>query len=119
MKKEKNTYGTALKLSSLLMVVLLAWLTVSLPYVFASQQAQKEVSKNQLLQLPQEEESNPLTNTTEEKTGNGISTLSEEYLHDAHSEEHHPNIVVKYYKCHPSDLYFAFHPELISPPPEV
>ena len=58
-----------------------------------------------------------LTNTTEEKAGNGINTLSEEYLHHSHHSEYIGIVVKTYYKCHATDLYFAFHPELISPPP--
>jgi hypothetical protein len=119
MQIKKNTYGTALKLSSLLMLVLLAWLTVSLPFVYAGYKAQEQTAKNRPFPVAAEEESSRLANTTEEKTSNSFNSLTEEYLHDVHSEEHHASFVVKYYKCHPSDLYFAFHPELISPPPEA
>ena len=116
MTKEKNIFSTALKLSSLLMLVLLAWLTVSLPFVYADQQLQK-ANNLQQCNFP-DDNSNPLTNTTEEKTEGGVNSLSE-YLHDPHVMEHTSLIITKYYKCHASDLYFAYHPELLSPPPEV
>jgi hypothetical protein len=105
-------------LSTIIMLVALAWLTVSLPFVYAGQQAQKAAEEKLQLQQPVEEDTNPLTNTTEEKTESGTNTLSE-YLHDFHIIEHTGALVVKYYKCHSSDLYFAYHPELISPPPDI
>lgn len=110
-------YKTILRLrpvvSSLIMMAALAWLTVSLPYVYAHQQAgvQKECS------ACAEDDGNPLTNSTEEKTESGAATPSE-YLHDTHQHEHPAGLVVTSYKWHPADLYVAFHPEFICPPPD-
>ena len=93
----------------------LLWLTISTPFVFASQQAQqKEIQK----QTGSSEDRNPFSTTTEEKNESSVSTLSE-YLHDLNSLNHQFIVLTRIYKCHTSDLYYAYHPELISPPPEV
>jgi Tfp pilus assembly protein PilO len=99
-------------LPTLLMLFALSWLTISLPYVYESMQLQRQIEKQEKLN------DNPLTNTNEEKTESGVPTISE-YLHDIHSMTTHFVILDKVYKCHSSELYFAFHPELISPPPEA
>lgn len=110
--------NTKLCFYSILMLLALAWLTVSLPFVHESQQIGKQISFHDDNPSPVEDSTNPLTNTTEEKTEAGSNLLSE-YLTDMHVIEHHFTTVTSYYKCHPSDLYFAFHPELLSPPPEA
>src|SRR4030095_13153657 len=100
-------------ISSLFMIMALLWLTISTPFVFAAQQAQqKEIQK----QTGSCEDKNPFSTTTEEK--NESSTLSE-YLHDLNAANHHFIVLTRIYKCHTSDVYYAYHPELISPPPEV
>jgi hypothetical protein len=96
------------------MILALVWLTVSTPFVYASQQALKQSTQKSSGQ----NDGNPFSNTTEEKNESGVNTLSE-YLHEIHTVEHVPVVVVKNYKCHSCSIYFAFHPELISPPPEV
>lgn len=102
-------------ISSLFMMLALLWLTVSTPFVFASAQAQqKEIQK----QTGGNEDRNPFATTTEEKNESSVSTLSE-YLHDLNSMSHHFIVLTRIYKCHTSDVYYAFHPELLSPPPEV
>lgn len=100
--------------SGIFMVLALLWLSVSTPFVYQSQQqlaAQKHTSSSA-------SDNNPFSNTTEEKSESGVNTISE-YLHEVHSLEHLPLVVAVYYKCHPSELYFAYHPELLSPPPEA
>ena len=100
-------------ISSLFMIIALSWLTISTPFVFASQQAQqKEIQKQAGT------DKNPFSTTTEEKSESSVSTLSE-YLHDLNSMNHHFIVLTRIYKCHTSDLYYAYHPELLSPPPEV
>jgi len=97
------------------MMLALLWLTVSTPFVFASQQAQqKEIQK----QSGSSEDKPPFATTTEEKNESSLSTLSE-YLHDLNSMNHHFTMLIRIYKCHTSDLYYAYHPELLSPPPEL
>ena len=114
MKKARSIYNTRQILSSLFMIVALCWLTISTPFVYAGQQVKSELSKSQ----GKQDSSNPFSNTTEEKNESGVNTLSE-YLHDMVHMECFSVTLVKFFKCHHSDLYFAFHPELISPPPEV
>jgi len=102
-------------ISSVFMITALLWLTVSVPFVFASQQAQqKEIQK----QPRSSDDKNPFSTTTEEKNESSVSTLSE-YLHDLNSMNYHFIVLTRIYKCHTSDVYYAFHPELISPPPKV
>lgn len=101
-------------------MIALLWLTVSIPFVYSFQQEVKKEAAKQI--IPSEERtddnSNPLSNTNEEKTEGGVNTLSE-YLHELHLLEHHFITIVSFYKLHPSDLYLAYHPELVIPPPEV
>lgn len=100
-------------LSCIMMMLALAWLTVSIPFVYNQQQKFASEITSQT-----EESNNPFANTTEEKTESGNNTLSE-YLHDVHVNLQYIEAPGKYSKCHPSNLYYAFHPELISPPPEA
>jgi hypothetical protein len=119
MKKHKQKYYLLRhRLSSVLMMLALLWLTISTPYVYASQKAQQAIAKQQWQNQQDDDTSNPLTSTTEEKTEGGANTLSE-YLHEAHVLEHGYIIIEKFEKCHAEDLYFAYHPELISPPPDA
>jgi hypothetical protein len=117
MDKRKNIFSLGHKISSIIMLLALAWLTVSLPFVYEDQLQRNDISVSYPVESP-EDDSNPLAGTTEEKTPNGFNSLSE-YLHDIHLMAHHSTIIVKYYKCHPTGLHYAFHPELISPPPEA
>ena len=103
-------------ISCLTMILALAWLTISLPFVNEYYQLAKSSSEHS---SQQDNSANPLTNTTEEKNESSVSSVSEEYLHDHNEHEHHLSLIEKFFKCHPSDLYYEFHPELISPPPEV
>jgi hypothetical protein len=117
MKSDNTIANFKYKVSSIVMLLALAWLTVSLPFVYADQQAQKEMVQKQYDTPSAEEDSNPLTNTTEEKTGN-VNTLSE-YLHDTHITEHPYFVIETRYRHHAADLYIAFHPETICPPPNT
>lgn len=103
-------------LSCIIMMLALAWLTISTPFVFAGQQqvATQKAAKG----ADAKKGCNPFANTTEEKTESGANTLSE-YLHDHHVQVHYEPAPEEFQKCHSSDLYYAFHPELISPPPEA
>jgi len=114
--KGNATYQIKQIVSAVIMVLSLAWLTISIPFVYESQH--KLACENSCgIPGAMDEESSPFSNTTEEKTESGTNTLSE-YLHDMHLHEQVGTVLQKYSKCHPSDLYYAFHPELISPPPE-
>lgn len=119
MASPKTIYNTKHKVSSVFMLLALVWLTVCLPVVYAQQQLQKQQAIAQHLDVPQECDSNPLTNTTEEKTGNSLTSFNEEYLHELYHSENEGLLFKTYYKCHAADVYLAYHPELISPPPNA
>ena len=99
------------------MILALLWLTISTPFVFAAQTSINDYTHQQSNTSQEEECANPFAGT-EEKTESGVSNLSE-YLHETHLLEHGYTIIVRFEKCHADDLYFAFHPELISPPPDA
>ena len=106
------------QLSSVLMIIALLWLTISTPFVYAAQEMSENTPVSQQCESSQEEEcTNPFAGT-EEKTESGVNSLSE-YLHETHLLEHGYIIIVRYEKCHADDLYFAYHPELVSPPPDA
>lgn len=117
MKKEQHP-ALIQKLSSLLMLLLLVWLTVCLPYVADSRQHVKIQMQMTGEETPNTDNSNPLGNSTEEKSETDVSLLSE-YLHHLFQMDHALTAIASTYKLHPSDLYLAFHPELIIPPPEA
>ena len=99
----------------------LAWLTISLPFLYAAQQTieQSVASDAGIPSDHQEKESeNPLVNTTEEKTNN-TNTATEEYLHESHSGEQYLPSLTSEYKVEPMSTYIAFYGELISPPPDA
>lgn len=100
------------------MLLALVWLTVSLPFVYAQQQVQKTAVQKQMDASTADDDSNAVSNPTEEKSENGVNTLSE-YLHEAHHPELLSSLIVKYYKCHVADVYIAFHPDQICPPPDA
>jgi hypothetical protein len=112
----KGRIETEIRLSSgLVMILALLWLTVSTPFIYAAQQ---QVEKAMTQEKPGDSEDVPLTNSTEEKTENGPTTISE-YLQEL-SQVDRPFIqIAKLYKCHAADIYFEYKPELISPPPEA
>lgn len=100
--------------SALLMLFALLWLTISLPFVYACQQqvmAQEQAATGKV-----EKGANLMVGANEEKSESGVNTLSE-YLHEMELPAQVVLTIVKYEKCHPADLYFAFHPELLCPPP--
>jgi hypothetical protein len=114
MKGKRKIFSTGQLFSGCLMIITLLWLAVSTPFVYAGQQAVHSSCHHKGAC----NDNNPFSNTTEEKSENGVNSISE-YLHDTIESECFSLPVQQFYKCHPSDLYFAFHPELISPPPEA
>lgn len=122
MKKSRKIYSGFQLCSAVLMVVLLCWLTISTPFVYASQQEQ--VKQGKLTKAAaantgnEEENSNPFGNNTEEKAPNSNS-LSEEYLHHFHIISHFYTEISQYHKHENSDTYIAFHGELLVPPPNA
>lgn len=117
MKKRRPAVSLFQLSSSIFLVLTLLWLTVSTPFVYSGQETKKEATQKSSDENTSDD-GNPFSNTTEEKSESGFNILSE-YLHDTHHIEHVSTALATYYKCHPSDLYFAYHPELLSPPPEA
>ncbi|HEY6502575.1 MAG TPA: hypothetical protein VIZ28_01250 [Chitinophagaceae bacterium] len=123
MKKNRTTYNAFSLTSAIFMILSLLWLTISTPFVFASQQelAKQYKMANAGTALPgnEEEAANPFGNTTEEKAPTSGSSFSEEYLHDHHIADHFFLIALQYHKCENADTYNAFHGELLVPPPNA
>jgi hypothetical protein len=116
--RKVQAYTSRQLITVIAMVFSLVWLTISLPFVNGAQ-LQLKFSQERTQQEPGSatDNSNPLSNTIEEKSESGPLSISE-YLHDQHASDHIEVTLVNFYKCHPADLYYAFHPELLSPPPE-
>ena len=119
----KKPYSIFQMGSAVIMILLLMWLTVSTPFVYASQQELAKSSKSSAEQAPlsgsEEENANPFGNSTEEKTPKNISSVSEEYLHDHHHTDHLFSMNLQYHKTENAGTYIAFHGELLVPPPNV
>jgi hypothetical protein len=123
MKRNQKPYSIFQSASAIFMILALLWLTVSAPFVFASQQQLAKQSKTLSNAVPlensnEEDVANPFGNSTEEKTSNSNS-FTEEYLHDHHMEEHFFSMSSKYHKCENDGTYLAYHGELDVPPPDV
>lgn len=122
MSGKQKTYNFFQKGSAIFMILALLWLTVSTPFVFASQQEFAKQDKKANTQSPlsgtEEESANPFSNTTEEKNP-GSTSFSEEYLHDHYLADHFFSIDLQYHKCENADTYIAFHGELLVPPPNM
>jgi hypothetical protein len=122
MKASKNQNKLTAYFSSIFMMLALAWLTISLPFVYSAQEQAadtEQAAKHSLPDTATEEDSNPFANTTEEKTPNSVNTPTEEYLHDSHSSENYIAVPSTEYKVEHASTYIAFHGELISPPPDA
>ena len=118
MRRKRKIFNGIQVVSAVCMILALLWLTVSLPFVYASQQEQIKLEKTAKTSVPiagNEEDSNPLNGSTEEKAPN--NSVSEEYLHDHHRSEYFQLIASQYHKCENADTYIAFHGELLVPPP--
>ncbi len=120
MKQNKKRYSIFQMASSIFMMVTMLWLTISIPFVTASQQ---EIARQNLhedvrspLSANEEEAGNPLTNTDEKAPGTNNS-LSEEYLHEYAVADHFFSMVAVCYALENADTYTAYHGELLVPPP--
>jgi hypothetical protein len=118
MKAGKNIFSISHIISAIVLLLALCWLTISTPFVYADQKAKQEMAKKLCEKDSKEDGDNPLSNSSEEKTEIGVTTLSE-YLHEVYFPQSTSTVILRFFKCHPSDLYFAYHPELLSPPPEA
>lgn len=117
-KKSIYTYGAFEWLSAMFMVASLVWLTISAPIVFNAQQhaAAQQASLPDETEWP--EDDFPLSNSTEEKSP-GNPGVQEEYLHDEEDNLLLCARSLKHARKNPPAVYFAYHGELLSPPPEV
>ena len=117
----RKIYTIGHKVSAVFMMVALLWLTVSTPFVFASQQElakQHKMADNQSPLSGNEEESNPFGSTTEEKAP-GSNSFSEEFLHDHHITHYFVSVASSYHKCENATTYIAFHSDLLVLTPNV
>lgn len=119
MKPGKQIYSLSNVLAAVLMILTLLWLTVSVPYVAASEQQQDEYARagHTSDDMPDAGDSSPFGNTTEEKTETGFNSFSE-YLHHIDELSHLSGLSQGYNCTHSFDVYVAFHGELLCPPPD-
>jgi hypothetical protein len=120
MRKEQQSYGFFSRVSAFVMIAALAWLTISAPFVYASQQEIAKQNSSAPADLPitgTEEEANPLNGSTEEKAPKTLNSVSEEYLHDNHRSEYLLSLTSQFHKGENAATYIAYHGELLVPPP--
>lgn len=117
----KRPYSYFQLASAVVMMVALLWLTVSTPFVYASQQQiakhQNMIDSSIDLGSNEEESTNPLGNTTEEKKPSGGNSLSEEYLHHHFVQDLFISPISQFHKSENAGVYNAFHGEVHVPPP--
>jgi hypothetical protein len=126
MKKVISTYQLRHYIASITMLLMMLWLTVSTPFVFASQlkaehkHALSAASSSQGDDNTADDEQacTPLGGT-EEKTSNGVNSISEEYLHMDSELFHLAELSLNHTLQHTVSEYVAFHGELLCPPPNT
>ena len=124
MERNKKTYKISQILSAVFLIAALLWLTVSLPFVYESQQnlAKQHNAVSDQSHPPgcDEEMAGSFGNTTEEKApSTSLNPVSEEYLHDNHTDEYFLSIASQNHKCENFGIYNAFHGEVHVPPPNA
>ena len=120
MEKGQQSYSFFSLVSAFVMIAALAWLTISAPFVYASQQEiakQNSSAAAELLIAGTEEEANPINGSTEEKAPKTLNSVSEEYLHDNHRSEYLLSLTSQFHKGEDATTYIAYHGELLVPPP--
>ncbi|HUR65864.1 MAG TPA: hypothetical protein VMZ03_05900 [Chitinophagaceae bacterium] len=124
MRNKNNNFSGFQRASSILMILALLWLTISAPFVFESNQrlaAEKTQETTSALATNDaaEDDTEPFSNTTEEKAPSNPNTLSEEYLHHHdHSQYHMISLLDASLYIHgDAGTYIAYHGELLVPPP--
>lgn len=114
----RPAYSYYKKVTAVLMIFALLWLTISASFVLRSQQL---FSQDSEIQAPfagsEEEASNPFGNS-EEKSSKTSTTFSEEYMHDHNKGAYLFFIALHGHNSETSNLYSSHHVELLSPPPE-
>jgi hypothetical protein len=119
MRQKASTYNAVQKIGSLLLMLALLWLSVSTPYVYQFQQKTKTEKQAVTAENNADaEDGGLLTNTNEEKAESGPNTL-QEFLHEPLHLEHPSIEQVNEYGHFEQKASVAYHPDLISPPPEA
>ena len=123
MKGRKKTYTIFQLASAVVMILALLWLTVSTPFVYAAQQElakhNKAVTSNPLSGAEEENNSNSLGNTTEEKIPADGNAATEEYLHNQYKDDYFCAEMLRSHECENMRIYIAFHSEILVPPPNA
>lgn len=120
MKNIPQPYSFFHRVSAIMMIVALSWLTISAPFVYEQQQKIAKENSSGFANLPiagTDEEANPFSGSTEEKAPKTLNTFSEEYLHDHHQSEYFLSIASQFHKGEDATTYIAYHGELLVPPP--
>jgi hypothetical protein len=118
MRQKTPSFTIAHKIGSLLLMLALLWLSVSTPYVYRFQQKVKAEKQAQTNAPDEDSEGSLNNNINEEKSESGPNTL-QEYLHEPLHLEHPSLAQVNEYGHFEQKASIAYHPELISPPPEA
>ncbi|HZH96061.1 MAG TPA: hypothetical protein VEY06_09255 [Flavisolibacter sp.] len=120
MKRNQPTYSVFQSGSAVFMMLALLWLTISAPFIYASQQqlikAGIIAGGDNPFTAAEEETSKSVDTSTEEKTPS--NPFAEEYLHHHHTEEFFSSSISRYHKLENAGAYIAFHGELLVPPPD-
>ncbi|MCW3092175.1 MAG: hypothetical protein JWP81_3244 [Ferruginibacter sp.] len=124
MKKSSKSYTIFQKASSIFLMLVLLWLTVSTPFILATQQEMAKQQKAISIDLPisGSDEDCPDSsgnNNIEEKAPVSGNSLSEEFLHEHHTTQEFGTKTPRNYKLENSGTYIAFHGELHAPPPNA
>lgn len=117
----RRIYNDAHRVSAVAMIMALLWLTVCTPFVYLSQQHLAKHERATHTKAPtgnDQQEDNPLTNTSEEKAPNASTSLSEEYIHAPHHTGAFIFAAAQYHTWHAA-TYTAFHGEMLVPPPNL
>ena len=120
MRKGQQLYNLFQRISAVMMIVALAWLTISAPFVFENEKKIAEQNHEAPADLPfagTEDEANPFNGSTEEKAPKTLNSVSEEYLHDSHRSLYLFSAASQFHKCENASIYVAYHGELLVPPP--
>lgn len=120
MNRNKKTYSFLNRLSAIFMILTLCWLTISMPFVIDFKEKVAKMENKSSAPAGQDDETAPLGNNTEEKVPFSNNSFSEEYLHDLHITPHYfLSETSQYHNCENTDIYIAFHGELLVPPPNT
>jgi cytoskeletal protein RodZ len=122
MKRTHKTHSLSQLVSAAFMILALLWLTVSVAFVFPTQQqlAKQDKQINAESSCTAEDDANnPFSNTTEEKSSSNSNSFSEEYLHDPHTSDDFISVVARIHNSRNCGTYNAFHGEVHVPPPNI